>query len=242
MRAWGIDVKKLVVIDPGASREDLELTKGRRRTGPAGSTAKSERSSSGAALGRRGAHLDTLKDSTADAAGRSNLSHGGPGMLISARSTSTVGSRAGQQRRGLRCASRLPRHRDEESSRGRETKFSAALRATAPLSPHARAGGGAIVNVPRQRSSAGTPGDRLRRGQGAWSTHKSLAQEFGPRGGPAHCVSPGPVSTDLWLATTRRRDGGEGERCRRRRARERRRGIGGFDTGSFKTPEEVATL
>lgn len=76
-----------------------------------------------------------------------------------------------------------------------------------------------------------------RRGR-AWS------QEFGPRGIRVNAVSPGPVSTDLWLGengvaqTVAKATGVDAETARRKVVA----GIGGFATGRFTTPEEVATL
>ena len=73
---------------------------------------------------------------------------------------------------------------------------------------------------------------------------KSLAQEFGPRGIHVNAVSPGPVSTDLWLgehgvaATVGAATGVDADTARK----EIVAGIGGFATGRFTTPEEVATL
>ena len=73
---------------------------------------------------------------------------------------------------------------------------------------------------------------------------KSLAQEFGSHGIPVNAVSPGPVSTDLWLGkggvaeTVARATGVDAETaCKNVVA-----SIGGFATGRFTTPEEVATL
>ena len=74
---------------------------------------------------------------------------------------------------------------------------------------------------------------------------KSLSQEFGPRGIRVNAVSPGPVSTDLWLG-----EHGVAETVAKATRRRRRHGprrasspsIGGFATGRFTTPEEVATL
>src|SRR6187551_573969 len=73
---------------------------------------------------------------------------------------------------------------------------------------------------------------------------KSLAQEFGPKGIRVNCVSPGPVATDLWLgdqgvaATVAKATGVDAETARQTIIA----GIGGFATGRFTTPQEVATL
>ena len=127
--------------------------------------------------------------------------------------------------------------------------FFTALRATrAALAPMVEQGGGAIVNVASVNAffqpDAGTI-DYGAAKAALVNLSKSLAQEFGPRGIRVNCVSPGPVSTELWLG-----DHGvaatvaEGDRRRRRHgARERSSpSIGGFATGRFTTPEEVATL
>jgi NAD(P)-dependent dehydrogenase (short-subunit alcohol dehydrogenase family) len=73
---------------------------------------------------------------------------------------------------------------------------------------------------------------------------KSLSQEFGPRGIRVNAISPGPVSTNLWLgkdgvaATVGRADGVDADTARERIVA----AMGGFATGRFTTPEEVATL
>jgi NAD(P)-dependent dehydrogenase (short-subunit alcohol dehydrogenase family) len=73
---------------------------------------------------------------------------------------------------------------------------------------------------------------------------KSLAQELGPKGVRINCVSPGPVATDLWLgdsgvaATAAKAMGVDFDTARDRVVAS----IGGFATGRFTTPEEVATL
>jgi NAD(P)-dependent dehydrogenase (short-subunit alcohol dehydrogenase family) len=73
---------------------------------------------------------------------------------------------------------------------------------------------------------------------------KSLAQEYGPQGIHVNAVSPGPVSTDLWLgddgvaATVGRATGVDAERAREQIVA----GMGGFATGRFTTSEEVADL
>ena len=73
---------------------------------------------------------------------------------------------------------------------------------------------------------------------------KTLSQEFGARGIRVNAVSPGPVSTDLWLGkqgvaeTVAKAMGVDAETARARVVAS----IGGFATGRFTTPEEVATL
>ncbi len=73
---------------------------------------------------------------------------------------------------------------------------------------------------------------------------KSLAQEFGSHGIHVNAVSSGPVSTDLWLGkggvaeTVARATGVDAETARKNAVAS----IGGFATGRFTTPEEVATL
>ena len=75
-------------------------------------------------------------------------------------------------------------------------------------------------------------------------TPKSLAQELGPRGSASTPSPPGPVSTDLWLGeggvaqTVAKLTGVDADTARARVVAS----IGGFATGRFTTPEEVATL
>jgi NAD(P)-dependent dehydrogenase (short-subunit alcohol dehydrogenase family) len=73
---------------------------------------------------------------------------------------------------------------------------------------------------------------------------KSLAQEFGPKGIRVNSVSPGPVSTELWLGengvakTVARAKGIDPGAARDAVLAS----IGGLATGRLTTPEEVATL
>jgi NAD(P)-dependent dehydrogenase (short-subunit alcohol dehydrogenase family) len=77
-----------------------------------------------------------------------------------------------------------------------------------------------------------------------WNLSKSLSKEFGPRGLRFNTISPGPVSTPLWLgengvaATVAKSMGVSFDEARRRIVE----GGGGFSTGRFTEPEEVADL
>jgi NAD(P)-dependent dehydrogenase (short-subunit alcohol dehydrogenase family) len=108
-------------------------------------------------------------------------------------------------------------------------------------------GGGAIVNVASVNAffqpDAGTI-DYGAAKAALLNLSKSLAQEFGAQGIHVNCVSPGPVATDLWLgdhgvaATVAAASGVDVDTARETVVA----GIGGFATGRFTTPEEVATL
>ena len=111
---------------------------------------------------------------------------------------------------------------DEDFAWAMQMNFFIALRASrAALTAMVDKGTGALVNLT-----------------------KTLAQEFGPRGIRVNAVSPGPVSTDLWLGehgvaqTVAKATGVDADTTRKTIIS----GIGGFATGRFTTPEEVATL
>jgi NAD(P)-dependent dehydrogenase (short-subunit alcohol dehydrogenase family) len=137
---------------------------------------------------------------------------------------------------------------DEEFQWAMDMNFFTALRATrAALESMVEQGGGAIVNVASVNAffqpDAGTI-DYGAAKAALLNLSKSLAQEFGPRGVHVNCVSPGPVGTDLWLgdhgvaATVAAATGTDADTAREAVVA----GIGGFATGRFTTPEEVATL
>jgi NAD(P)-dependent dehydrogenase (short-subunit alcohol dehydrogenase family) len=137
---------------------------------------------------------------------------------------------------------------DEEFESAMQMNFFVALRATrAALPPMVERGAGAIVNV--ASVNAFYEPDTAVADYGAAKAAlvnltKSLSQEFGPRGIRINAVSPGPVSTDLWLGengvanTVARASGVDAETARANIVA----GMGGFPTGRFSTPEEVATL
>ena len=81
--------------------------------------------------------------------------------------------------------------------------FFAALRATrAAITQMVKQGGGHIVNVASVNAFFQPDGGTIDYGAAKAALvnlAKSLSQEFGPRGIRINSVSPGPVSTDLWL-------------------------------------------
>jgi NAD(P)-dependent dehydrogenase (short-subunit alcohol dehydrogenase family) len=137
---------------------------------------------------------------------------------------------------------------DAEFEWAMQMNFFAALRATRAAITHmVEHGGGAIVNVASVNAffqpDAGTI-DYGAAKAALVNLSKSLAQEFGARGIRVNCVSPGPVSTELWLgdhgvaATVAQATGVDADTARDAVVAS----IGGFATGRFTTPEEVATL
>jgi NAD(P)-dependent dehydrogenase (short-subunit alcohol dehydrogenase family) len=137
---------------------------------------------------------------------------------------------------------------DEEFEWALRMNFFAALRATrAAITQMLAQGGGAIVNVSSVNAFFQPDGGTIDYGAAKAALAnltKSLAQEFGPRGIRINDVSPGPVSTDLWLGaggvaeTVGKAMGVDADTARKKVIES----IGGFATGRFSTPEEVATL
>ena len=137
---------------------------------------------------------------------------------------------------------------DEEFEWAMQINFFSGLRATRAAVVHMlEQGGGAIVNVASVNAffqpDAGTI-DYGAAKAAVVNLSKSLAQEFGPKGIRVNCVSPGPVATDLWLGehgvaqTVAAASGVDADTAREAVVAS----IGGFATGRFTTPEEVATL
>jgi NAD(P)-dependent dehydrogenase (short-subunit alcohol dehydrogenase family) len=137
---------------------------------------------------------------------------------------------------------------DDEFEWAMQMNFFTTLRATrAALGPMVEQGSGSIVNVASVNSFFQPDGGTIDYGAAKAAVvnlAKSLAQEFGPKGIHVNCVSPGPVSTDLWLGeggvadTVAKATGVDADTARAAVVAS----IGGFATNRFTTPEEVATL
>jgi NAD(P)-dependent dehydrogenase (short-subunit alcohol dehydrogenase family) len=137
---------------------------------------------------------------------------------------------------------------DEDFEWAMQMNFFTAVRASrAALAAMVERGSGAIVNVASVNAffqpDAGTI-DYGAAKAALVNLTKTLSQEFGPRGIRVNAVSPGPVATDLWLGehgvaeTVAAATGVDAATARDTVIA----GIGGFATGRFTTPEEVATL
>jgi NAD(P)-dependent dehydrogenase (short-subunit alcohol dehydrogenase family) len=134
---------------------------------------------------------------------------------------------------------------DEEFEWALNMDFFTTLRATrAALGPMLEQGSGSIVNVASVNSFFQPDAATVDYGvakAAVVNLSKSLAQEFGRRGIRVNCVSPGQVSTDLWLgangvaATIGKATGVDADTVREA-------AVTDIATGRFTTPEEVATL
>ncbi len=126
-----------------------------------------------------------------------------------------------------------------------EMNFFTTLRAArAALGPMLENGSGAIVNIASVNSFFQPDAATIDYGAAKAAVvnlSKSLSQEFGPKGIRVNCVSPGQVSTDLWLgehgvaAMFAKATGVDADTIRETAA-------SAIATGRFSTPEEVAAL
>ena len=136
---------------------------------------------------------------------------------------------------------------DEEFEWAMNLNFFAALRATRAAVTFMIDRGGAIVNVASVNAffqpDTGTV-DYGAAKAALVNLTKALSQELGPHGIRINDVSPGPVSTDLWLGregvaqTVAKATGVDPETAKKNVLAS----IGGLATGRMTTPEEVATL
>ena len=137
---------------------------------------------------------------------------------------------------------------DDDFAWAMELNFFIALRASrAALTTMVEKGTGAIVNVASVNAFFQPDAATIDYGAAKAALvnlTKTLAQEFGPAGIRVNAVSPGPVSTDLWLGehgvaeTVAKATGVDADTARKTIIA----GIGGFATGRFTSPEEVAAL
>ena len=137
---------------------------------------------------------------------------------------------------------------DEEFAWSMQTNFFSALRATRAVLPAMlKQASGSIVNIVSVNAFFEPDAGVLDYGAAKaalLNLTKSLAQEFGGKGIRVNAISPGPVSTDLWLGkdgvaqTVARASGVDAETARKNVLAS----IGGIPTGRLSSPEEVATL
>ena len=134
---------------------------------------------------------------------------------------------------------------DEEFEWAMQMNFFTGLRATrAALGPMIERSSGSIVNVASVNSFFQPDAATIDYGAAKAAVvnlSKSLAQEFGPNGIRVNCVSPGQVSTDLWLG-----EHGVAETVAKATSVDaadvREAAASAIATRRFTTPEEVATL
>jgi NAD(P)-dependent dehydrogenase (short-subunit alcohol dehydrogenase family) len=137
---------------------------------------------------------------------------------------------------------------DEDFEWAMRMNFFTTLWATRAAVPHMLAqGGGAIVNIASVNAFFQPDSGTIDYGAAkaaVLNLTKSLAMELGPKGIHVNAISPGPVSTDLWLgddgvaATVAKMTGVDRETAKKNVLAS----IGGLATGRFTSPEEVATL
>jgi NAD(P)-dependent dehydrogenase (short-subunit alcohol dehydrogenase family) len=133
---------------------------------------------------------------------------------------------------------------DDDWTWGLTINFLAAVRTTRAALPHLlERGAGAIVTISSVNAFLPDPAiiDYTAAKAALTNFSKALSKEVGPRGIRVNTVSPGPVSTPLWLgaegvaATFARASGGQADAVAQQVA-------AGTVTGRFTRPEEVADL
>jgi len=136
---------------------------------------------------------------------------------------------------------------DEQWLSSLNLNFMAAVRTTrAALPLMLKRGAGNIVTVSSVNSFLPDPGviDYCAAKAALTNFSKALSKEVGPKGIRMNTVSPGPVETALWLgpqgvaATVARASGVDAETARKQVVASQ----GGFATGRFTRPDEVADL
>jgi NAD(P)-dependent dehydrogenase (short-subunit alcohol dehydrogenase family) len=136
---------------------------------------------------------------------------------------------------------------DEQWTQTLTLSFLAAVRTTRAAIPRLIArGGGNVVTIGSVNAYLPDPPvvDYSAAKAAVWNLSKSLSKEYGDRGIRFNTISPGPVATELWLgeqgvaATAARAMGVDVDTARDRVVASQ----GGFSTGRFTQPSEVADL
>ncbi|WP_062464841.1 SDR family NAD(P)-dependent oxidoreductase [Demequina soli] len=136
---------------------------------------------------------------------------------------------------------------DDAWARTFEVCFFSMLRMTRAAIPALVArGGGSVVTVGSVNAFLPDPGvvDYSAAKAAVWNLSKALSKEYGPQGLRFNTISPGPVATDLWLgdhgvaATAAAQLGVDVDTARDAVIAQQ----GGFSTGRFTQPSEVADL
>jgi NAD(P)-dependent dehydrogenase (short-subunit alcohol dehydrogenase family) len=136
---------------------------------------------------------------------------------------------------------------DEQWMQTLTLSFLAAVRTTRAALPRLIArGGGNVVTIGSVNAYLPDPPvvDYSAAKAAVWNLSKSLSKEYGDRGIRFNTISPGPVATELWLgeqgvaATAARAMGVDFDTARDRVVASQ----GGFSTGRFTQPSEVADL
>jgi NAD(P)-dependent dehydrogenase (short-subunit alcohol dehydrogenase family) len=136
---------------------------------------------------------------------------------------------------------------DDEWARTLDLSLMATVRTTRAAIPLLlERGRGNVVTIASVNAFLPDPGviDYSATKAAVWNLSKSLSKEYGPQGIRFNTISPGPVSTPLWLgeggvaATVAAAMGVSPEVARERIIAEG----GGFSTGRFTEPAEVADL
>jgi NAD(P)-dependent dehydrogenase (short-subunit alcohol dehydrogenase family) len=133
---------------------------------------------------------------------------------------------------------------EDDWQRSLTINFLAAVRTTRAALPHLlERGQGTIVTICSVNASLPDPTiiDYCASKAALLNFSKALSKEVGPRGIRVNTISPGPVSTSLWLgddgvaATVARATGGQADAVAKQAATQ-------SVTGRFTTPQEVADL
>ncbi|TFC01036.1 SDR family NAD(P)-dependent oxidoreductase [Cryobacterium adonitolivorans] len=136
---------------------------------------------------------------------------------------------------------------DEQWASTMALNFMSALRATRAAIPRMIArGGGNVVTIGSVNAFLPDPGviDYSAAKAAIWNLSKSLSKEFGAQNLRFNSISPGPVETALWLGehgvaqTVATNTGVDFETAKAQVVASQ----GGFSTGRFTTPSQVADL